>query len=226
MAEARSMPALRRAWLAEMGVEHIWLGGTAAPAAAGAAAPAPQPKPEPQPEPQLEPQPEQQPELQSEPEPGQPVAAANVSSGASTVGELVCRVYRAGEGVVWLVVVDAVELGRADSGQRLFLGRMLRAMGLRRTEAGADLALLAREDGLRCAQPLDVACVGERPTAVLLVGGRAARALIAADNAGAVELQGRRVPLVALPALSDVSVDAAGKARAWRLMCDLRGRAG
>lgn len=232
MTEATRMPPLRRAWLTEMGVGHIWLGGAARTPQAPAPEPAPTAAPS-QPQPQPAPAaitPPATPRVRG-PQPtisAAAVAADPVGKAAlepAPAGVLVCRVYRLGEeAAAWLVAVDAAELGQGDGGPRLFLGRMLRAIGLRRTQTGADLPLLAGEDGPRCSQTLDVACVAERPSAVLLVGPRAAQAFLAQDDTDTVSLQERQVPVAALPALSDVALDAAGKARAWRLLCALRSR--
>src|SRR5690606_35553516 len=132
--------------------------------------------------------------------------AATAAPATVIAGSLVCRVYRQGRsGAAWLVVVDAQELGSPESGQRLFLGRMLRACGLRRSEGGADVPVHEGSAGMTPIS-LEAASADAPVNAVLLVGSLAARAIAAtgSETAPMVACRQQALPAAILPALSDV----------------------
>lgn len=243
------LPHLRRAWLAELGVETSrTVSGRAGPQPVRGLSGSRPSGVEAQPVEPTVPVSAPTESIPAEPASAEPVAAqptaaipevvsapdavvpgAETSSDAvqrTTAGTLVCRLYRQGPGEpAWLVVVDMQELGPSDSGQRLFLGRMLRACGLRRSEGGPDVTVYESATDV-IPVSLEAACEEAPVNGVLLIGTLAARAVESNGPAAApsVTLYGRELPAAILPALVDVSASATGKAAAWRALSGLRSR--
>lgn len=224
MAEAMALPALRRAWLRELGVEHVWAtpGGALAggPLAARAAAPA------------------------------APVADAGPAAVSAAVGGGVDTPPDAGTGPDGAVARQDVPTSSAPAGvpvdaaaSTVAAGRGLAAtrwlawqadapgqsawMILARAEdAGAPeaqrfLATLMRAAG-RTLTPLASQRRGaDAPPAAVVAVGAAARTALGCSAlewmaVGEGSLRGAPVRVLALPPLADVTAAAECKAPAWR----------
>lgn len=221
------MPALRRAWLRELGIENVWalpavqskaVAAVTAPTLGESTAKLISPA-------TTQGEPSGSGRVASEvaaplspvpPDDAGPARADRQASEATGVGVEVAVVAapaglvgwpsRDAGGRQWLVIAEVAGVGQPQGGPRRFLAGMLDAVGQTLDVAGP--------------RALDMAALDEAE-AVLLVG-EAARRAYAPEVIGAGLATVNGVRAAVLPALTDLSTNAEGKAAAWRCLLRLR----
>jgi len=156
----------------------------------------------------------------AEPSPadGAPAPSQAVASAAPVAPGLLLRTYADVAGKRrWLVVVDANDFWGPQAGPSVFLQSLMRAMQL---QPEAEVALPADVD-TSTALARHVPPGAGAPGAVLVLGRAARRALLLRERIGSIgqrDLGQGPVPAMALPAASDITAGAAGKAYVWRAL--------